>query len=152
MLTLWCRWCEKKYKNERCFWPLSTRFISWKTEFFSSILSRAHKYYSKPFVYDHEKVAAASDCKKFTQLFPIYFPKANITRKMHIFSFVLPHLILADKTKNMCYLFLKVEQAGERLHQIWNSLTRAKYFSVKNSKQRLRYTFLDYEIMLYVSK
>ena len=90
-----------------------------------------------------------NNCSQFTKKFPIYFPSSNITRKMHLTSdFVLPKMIKEDKTANICYKFLKVEQAGERLHQIWNLLNRTRFFSVRNGKSQLLYAFMEYENLL----
>ena len=61
-----------------------------------------------------EKFFASENLKKFTNRFPILFPNQNITRKMHILSFVLPNLVENDKSDNLCHKYLKVEQAGER--------------------------------------
>ena len=81
------------------------------------------------------------------------FALRTITRKMHLTSdFVLPKMILADKTANICYKFLKVEQAGERLHQIWNLLYRTRFFSVRNGKSQLLYAFMEYENLLYIPR
>ena len=77
------------------------------------ILSKAHNFFSKPKITEEEKIEIASECKKFTQVFPLFFPEAKITRKMHIFSFTLPEIILKQGKRNGCYLFLKVEQGGE---------------------------------------
>ena len=117
------------------------------------ILSKNHQFFSKPFATKEEKIEAADNCSQFTKKFPIYFPSSSITRKMHLMSdFVLPKMILADKTANICYKFLKVEQAGERLHQIWNLLNRTRFFSVRNGKSQLLYAFMEYENLLYIPK
>ena len=82
----------------------------------------------------------------------MYFPDTNITWKMHILSFVLPKIIENYETHNICYKFLKVEQAGERFHQIWNTLTRTKFFSVRDKKLKLLYTYKEYKNYLYLNK
>ena len=51
------------------------------------ILSKAHNFFSKPEITKHKKIEIAIECKKFTAVFPLFFPEAKITRKMHIFSF-----------------------------------------------------------------
>ena len=95
---------------------------------------------------------AAKNTQEFTKLLPMYFPDTNITRKMHILSFVLPKIIENDETQNICYKFLKVERAGERFHQIWNTLTRTRFFSVRDKKLKLLYTFKEYKNYLYLNK
>ena len=94
------------------------------------ILSEIHQYFGKKSTADIEKEAALT-CEKFTKVFLILFPKVNITRKMHIISFVLPRVIRQDRTLNMCYKLLQVEQAGERLHHIWNILIQSRFFAIK---------------------
>ena len=56
-----------------------------------------------------------------------YFPEIPITRKMHLMGFVISPLIATDKTPNICYKYLKLEQMGERLHAIWNLLHRTRF-------------------------
>ena len=71
---------------------------------------------------------------------------------MHILSFVLPRLIQKDQTENICLTFLKVEEAGERVHQIWYMLIRSRYFAVRNEDKTLYYTFLQYENLLFIDQ
>ena len=71
---------------------------------------------------------------------------------MHIIGFVIPDLILNDFSENICYKFMKVEQAGERLHNLWNTLTRSRFFSVNDKKKKMLLTFKEYENMLYLNK
>ena len=86
------------------------------------------QFFSKPEVSSVEKFFAAENLKKFTCRFPILFPNQNITRKMHILSFVLPNLIENDTSDNMTHKYLKVEQAGERF-----------YFYILQASQYLEY-------------
>ena len=81
-----------------------------------------------------------------------YFPEVPITRKMHVMAFVISPLIAKDKTPNICYKYLKLEQMGERLHAIWNLLHRTRFFSVRNGNERLKNMFLEYENSLYIKK
>ena len=80
------------------------------------------------------------------------FPEVPITRKMHLMGFVISPLIATDKTQNICYKYLKLEQMGERLHAIWNLLHRTRFFSVRNGNDRLMNMFMEYENSLYVKK
>ena len=116
------------------------------------LLSRLHFFSPRKKTNDDEKEEAAKYAEDFTSHFPVYFPKNSITRKMHIIGFVIPDLIRRDTSDNICLKYLKLEQAGERVHNIWNTLTRSHFFSVKDSKQKLFYTFLEYENLLYVDK
>ena len=63
---------------------------------------------------------------------PFYFPEVSITRKMHLMGFVISPLIANDKTDNICYKYLKLEQMGERLHAIWNLLHRTRTLILNN--------------------
>ena len=101
---------------------------------------------------EEEKEVAAKAAENFTRLFPIYFPDQSITRKIHTLGFTLPDMIRNDKSENICYKYLKLEQAGERVHNIWNTLKRSRFFAIKDSKLKLYYTFLEYENNLYVDK
>ena len=67
-----------------------------------------------------------------------------------IFKGTLPNLIQNDKSDNMCYKFMAVEQAGERFHPIWNTLNRGRFFSVKDPLKKLLYTYMAYENLLYM--
>ena len=71
---------------------------------------------------------------------------------MHVIGFVIPELIEKDTSDNICHKFLKLEQAGERVHNIWNSLIRTRFFAIKDSNKKLLSTFLEYENLLYVDK
>ena len=76
------------------------------------ILSKNHKYFATPKTTTAEKEAAANVSAYFTKKYPIYFPNANITHKMHITGFVIPKHIKEDKTENIFFKILKLEQAG----------------------------------------
>ena len=117
-----------------------------------SILTKLHFFFSKPHTSEEEKRDAANSAKDFTKYFPVYFPEQNITRKMHVIGFVIPELIEKDTSDNICHKFLKLEQAGERVHNIWNSLIRTRFFAIKDSNKKLLSTFLEYENLLYVDK
>ena len=99
-----------------------------------------------------EQIEAANNCRQFTQLFPVMFPEGKITRKMHVFSFIFPDLIMKSSSKNDFYTFLKVEQGGEKMHAVWNMLRRSKYFSIRDKKVQFLFTFLNHENLLYIDK
>ena len=115
------------------------------------VLSKNHQYFSKSKTTPEEKIEAADNCSQFTKKFPVMFPNSNITRKMHLFGFFIAKAIKNDKTDNICYKFLKVEQAGERVHQRWNLLNQTRFFSVRNGKDQLLYAFMAYENLLYIN-
>ena len=112
------------------------------------ILSKNHKYSSTPKTTKSEKEEAAKVSASFTKKFRIYFPSSSITHKMHLLGFVFPKVIRNDTTDNILYKILKVEQAGERLHQKWN---QTRFFAVRNGCDKLLYTFMEYEYNLYMN-
>ena len=116
------------------------------------ILSKNNEYYAKPKTREFEKKAAAENAAAFTKKLPFYFPSVSITRKMHILGFVIAPIIANDKSQNICYKMLKIEQLGEKIHAIWNLLHRTRFFSIRNGCQRLLNTFMEYENSLYVNK
>ena len=63
-----------------------------------------------------QKEKLATECEKFGEKFPVLF-NANLTRKMHCLSIVLPHYI---RTNKYLYKTQKLEQSGERLHKQFN--------------------------------
>ena len=63
-----------------------------------------------------EREQTARACEKFTEVFPLNF-KRSLTRKMHVFSAVLPKHI---REKGLYYEFLCLEQAGEKDHARFN--------------------------------
>ena len=109
-------------------------------------------YLGNPSTIANEKTAAAKNAALFTKKIPFYFPEVSITRKMHLLGFVISPLIATDKTPNICYKYLKLEQMGDRLHAIWNLLHRTRFFSVRNGNERLRNIFIEYENSFYIKK
>ena len=103
-----------------------------------------YKYFSTPKTNKSEKEEAAKVSASFTKKFPIYFPSASITHKMHLLGFVFPKVIRNDTTDNILYKILKVEQAGERLHQKWNMcfvVEKTQQSCVKIGKNVIREAF-----------
>ena len=89
----------------------------------------------------------ALECEKVTELFPVEFPSKNITRKLFVLSFVLPKMIRKQKIANK---ILRVEQEGEHLHQLFNSLEN-KYKSVSGREERFWFILTEYENKLYIT-
>ena len=117
-----------------------------------TIISKNHAYFAKPSTTEAEKKAAAANAAAFTKKLPFYFPDVPITRKMHLLGFVVAPIIANDKTSNICYKYLRIEQLGERLHAICNLLMRSRFFSVRNGGQQLLNLYMEYENSLYVKK
>ena len=77
------------------------------------ILANAQKLLSKPGKKSmEEREECAQACEKFTKIFPLKFSRP-LTRKMHVFSLVLPKHI---REKGLYYEILCLEQAGEHTH------------------------------------
>ena len=70
---------------------------------------------------------------------------------MHLLGFFIRKLIEEDQSENICYKFLKVEQAMERIHHIWKVLEKTRFYSVRTEREKLLYTFLEYENSLYIN-
>ena len=70
---------------------------------------------------------------------------------MHLLGFFIQKLIEEDQSENICYKFLKVEQAMERIHHIWKVLEKTRFYSVRTKREKLLYTFLEYENSLYIN-
>jgi hypothetical protein len=117
-----------------------------------TILSKNHKFFSCPLTTHQQKLEAAENCCSFTKKFSLHFPKSNITRKMNLLGFIIPNIIRKDTSDNICYKFLKVEQAGEKIHQVWNLLNQTRFFCVRNGKEKLYHCFMEYENLLYIDK
>ena len=99
-----------------------------------------------------DKEEAAINSASFTKKYPVYFEDGSITHKMHLIGFVIPKVIRNDKSDNIMYKILKVEQAGEKLHQKWNMLDQTRFFAVRNGCDKLLYTYMEYENNLYMDK
>ena len=65
---------------------------------------------------------------------------------------IIKMTIRNDKSNNILYKILKVEQAGERLHQKCNMLDQTWFFAVRNGCDKLLYTLIEYENNLYFKK
>ena len=88
---------------------------------------------NKEDISDAENEYLAKEMAKFTEVFPVIFPKENITRKMHCFSLVLP--IFVRKYK-MTHKMLKLEQQTESMHHKLNVL-ESQNVNIRNGGQRM---------------
>ena len=99
------------------------------------ILAKIEMLLSKPGEKSLERrEEAAQACENYTKRFPVLFKRA-MTRKMHVISCVLSRDIWENGDY---YKYLKLEQAGERLHNVLNQLER-QYASVMNIALRYFY-------------
>ena len=89
--------------------------------------SKNYKYFSTPKTNQTEKEEAVLISASFTKKYPVYFEDGSITHKMHLIGFVIPKVIRNDKSDNIMYKIVKVEQAGEKLHQKWNTLDQTRF-------------------------
>ena len=86
-----------------------------------------------------EREQTARACEKFTEVFPLKF-KRPLTRKMHVFSAVLPKHI---REKGLYYEFLCLEQAGEKAHARFNK-GELIWSNIRSEEERF------FKIMKYV--
>ena len=86
-----------------------------------------------------QREEAAIACELYTKRFPVLF-KRDMTRKMHVFSNVLPKQI---REKGEYYEYLKLEQEEESLYHQLNEL-EIQFACVKN--QALRYFLMIKEL------
>ena len=71
---------------------------------------------------EEECEAAAKECEEWCKMYPMFFPDKNLTRKMVEWSLVLPRFI--REKGGLVNTILRLEQEGEDLHQLMNSLER----------------------------
>ena len=107
-----------------------------------AVLANLNAYISKP-VLDHSEFAF--ECEKLGSFIPMFFPTQNVTRKLHIVSYVLPKIIRSDTSKNICYEYMKFEQGGERLHAILNKISNTCKHMSKD--KQLFYLIREVEVM-----
>ena len=69
---------------------------------------------------------------------------------MHLLGFVISPLIENDKSENICFKIIKIEQLGEKIHTIWNLLHRIRFFAIRNGCQKLLHMFTENDNSLYV--
>ena len=72
-------------------------------------------------------------CFQWCKLYPVYFPNRNMTRKMVEWSIVMPRY--SREKKVFMKTVLRLEQEGEHLHQVLNSL-ETRFKSVYNKQER----------------
>ena len=90
-------------------------------------LANIDRYFSISNITLQENNSMATECELFLNIFPVEFPKENLTRKMLEMSLVLPNLICDEP--GTLHKMLALEQGRESLHQIMNCLER-KYAKV----------------------
>ena len=61
---------------------------------------------------DEECEQAAQVCEEWCKMYPVYFPKRNLTRKMVEWSIVMPRFI--REKKGFMNTVLRLEQEGEQ--------------------------------------
>ena len=98
------------------------------------------------FLSDNEISILCAKCKKFGQLYSIYFPNAGIQRKVHELIFSVPRFVKQHKT-----IGLLSEQSGESLHAAVNMEVR-QLVSVKDKSQQIRLVFERQELRSLADK
>ena len=112
-------------------------------------LTEVDTFFSKREPTDIECEIAAKVCENFCKIFPVIFPKRNLTRKMVEWSFVMPKFI--REKKGLMNKILRLEQEGEHLHQMFNALERTLKPLVR--KQERYFAMLKaYENKVYCTK
>ena len=87
---------------------------------------------SRRFLEDHELSALDELCLNFGQMFSLYFPQRNITRKIHELIFNVPNFVQRHKTIGMLS-----EQEGESKHASINAEIRP-LANVRNASEGIR--------------
>ena len=82
-------------------------------------------------------------------MFPVMFPKRNLTRKMIELSLVFPRFI--REQPGLINFILRLEQEGEHIHAPMNK-SETKFRSTKRKCDRYWQMLQDYENKLYTSK
>ena len=106
-----------------------------------NIIVNIDSFFSTPSPTQKQAKNGAQLCESFGEFYPVYFPKNNLTRKMHSLSYVFPRFI---REQNICYKMLKLEQEGERLHHVLNEIER-RYENIKKRPLRYFYMLLEYK-------
>ena len=105
-------------------------------------MAKIDTFVSKRDPSDEEIEEGAKDCESFCNISPPpSFSNKNLTPNMFILSFVLPKQI---RTLRMANEMLRIEQEGEHLHQVFNTLER-KYKNVALRERRFWYILQEYE-------
>ena len=93
------------------------------------ILSQIHQYFGKKSKIDIGKEAVLT-CEIYKSL-PSTFSR-NKHHKINAYhKLCFAQSPKARQTPNICYTQLQVQQAGERLHHIWNILIQSRFFCHK---------------------
>ena len=82
-------------------------------------ISAIEKFMATPNPSPEYAEEAAKMCEEFGEIFPMNFPEKSLTKKIHTLVYVMPKYI---REQNICHLMLKLEQAGEKLHNILNTI------------------------------
>ena len=96
-----------------------------------------------------ESENCAKECEEWCKVFPVFFPNRNITRKMIEYSLVLPRFI--REKKGLMNKILRLEQAGEKLHQEYNTIENS-YKCIYNRGTRFWLMIENYENKLYATR
>ena len=84
-----------------------------------TILTKIDTFFAKRDPSDIEIEEGAKSFESFGEIFPMEFKEENLTRKMVDLKLVMPKQIREQKIVNK---MLCLEQEGEHIHQIFNSL------------------------------
>ena len=88
-------------------------------------------------------------CENWCKIYPVFFPNKNLTPKMTVYSLVLPRFI--REKKGLVNTIFGLEQEGEHIHQILNSLERV-YKPIASKPMRYFSMLQAYENKIYCTK
>ena len=106
------------------------------------ILAKIHKFNFTKYPTEQETEEAAKVCEEYMEIFPVLFPKQNLTRKQYIISMIYPIFIRKEPLGAM-NKFLTLEECGESLHKQLNILER-KYTPTRDKGERYLTMKKDY--------
>ena len=106
-----------------------------------NLLTYCHNSFKKSNKTHEEREELAKTCEEFCVKFPVMFAR-NMTRKMHLLSFVCPEFIRNSK---FYYKIYKVEQKGESMHHAFNKLNE-QFNNIIDKPHKLFLIIREYEI------
>ena len=104
-------------------------------------LTAIDQFFAKRDPSPEEIEEGAKLCEQHGDLFPVLFKEENLTRKDIDLAIVLPKQIRELKIAN---LMLRLEEEGEHLHQVFNSLEK-RFKNIKNRARRFWCMLKEYE-------
>ena len=98
------------------------------------ILAKIHKFNFTEHPTIEQTEEAAQLCEEYLEIFPVLHPDKDLTRKQFVLGMILP-IFIRKESLGTVYKFLTLEECGESLHKILNSLER-RYASTRAKAER----------------